>query len=326
MNQSEEYRYEVHFWPEEISFDVAGLFSNVSLLRRTDFCAYRKFGKHLPIKSVYGAPACKWNGGRASFLQATEAMIDQEFIMLAQQNWTPCLTFSNHLLQEEDVSDAIGNLLLSCADTIFKFYYVRVCSPFLAAYIRQEHPKARICASVILADIEHGKGSPAYYWNVAGKFERFVVHPDDNLNLQIRSILNPSQAEFLLNERCLWGCPNRMAHYDAIATIQQRGDTYEFMQSRVLEHCHATPIIKQCELPQRNCALSKRELADLIDSGFSHFKIQGRKDSPALFLYDLCNYLLPDEYMTSQLYAPLLVKLNDIINAGGNHFRKKHGS
>lgn len=236
--------------------------------------------------------------------------------MLAQQHWIPCLTFTNHLLRQEDVSDAIGNLLLSCADTIFEFYYVRVCSPLLALYIRQGHPKARICASVIFADLKHGKGDPTYYQNVACQFERFVVHPDDNLNLQIRSILNPSKAEFLLNERCLWDCPNRIAHYDAIATIQQEGDTYQFMQSRVLERCSATPITKQCELPQRNCALSKNELSDLIESGFLHFKIQGRRDAPALFLYDLCNYLLPDEYMTSQLYAPLLVELNNSTSTG----------
>lgn len=317
MKQLEEYRYDVHFWPEIVSFDVAGLFSNIGLLRRTDVCAYRKFGKHLPIRTVYGAPACRWNGGRVSFCRATETIIYQEFTMLAQQNWTPCLTFSNHLLGEEDMSDVIGNLLLSCADTIFDFYYIRVCSPLLASYIRQKHPKARICASVIFADIKHGKGNPTYYRNVASEFERFVVHPDDNLNLQMRSILDPSRAEFLLNERCLWNCPNRMAHYDAIATIQQEGDTYQVMQSRVLEHCHATPLTKQCESPQRNCALSKNELSDLVESGFSYFKIQGRKDAPALFLYDLCNYLLPDEYMTSQLYAPLLVELNNTANPAG---------
>lgn len=160
------------------------------------------------------------------------------------------------------------------------------------------------------------------YRKVATEFERFVVHPDDNLNLQIRSILDQSRAEFLLNERCLRDCPNRKAHYDAIATIQQAGDAYQFMQTRVLEGCLATPIIKQCELPQRNCVLSQNELSGLIASGFSHFKIQGRKDAPALFLYDLCNYLLPDEYMTSQIYAPLLVELNDIINTDGRNIQK----
>jgi collagenase-like PrtC family protease len=231
-----------------------------------------------------------------------------EFETLKKHGIFPALTFSNHLLSEEDVESCLKiSKYISLMELAMDYVAdVVVSSPVLERHIRIRFPDVSLTASVVKLSVESGVGNLSYYKKLEASYGRFVVHPDDNFNFSLLAALNKDKAEILLNERCMIDCTARKRHYDAVAG-EQTGLVKNgvFNDSRFLDSCAYHPIGKQQALRERNAALTVSEFERLSSMGFRHFKLQGRTDDVRLLLFDLLNYAIEDRDVFTAVY-PIL--------------------
>lgn len=301
-----------------VTFDVAGLFSFTPLILKLIQVVKNKLGYTLPISSIYGCPPLVWNGGRIILDHYTNkdilTTVLNDVSLLHENKITPLLTFSNHMITNDELYDTHANKLLEyiCSHQIDA--QIRISSPLLEEYIRKYYPTLPINASVIKVEVENGKGKLDYYKQLETQFNKYVVHPDDNFNYDLLKSLNKSKAEILLNERCFSNCPQRTLHYTAIANIQKSYNKDNTPQAKVLAQCTAIPEIKQLHSNRRNISLSLAEFNELYCLGFRHFKLQGRIDNPYVFFYDMIRYTLQDEFLISQVYIPFCAYLQTYLS------------
>ena len=244
------------------------------------------------IGSIYGAPSdCLWGGGRVGFGDADPeevAMLTKEYGISAR------LTFSNSLLREEHLADKKCNGL--CA--LFKKNGaapsgVIVHSDLLLDYIKAKFPGFYFVSSTtkVLTDFS------SFEAELNRDEFRYVV-PDFRLNKQIAKLnaLTPAQkqkVEFLCNECCWFGCPDRKKCYenvsrknlgencaDHICASPNAGRGYRFSDAMKNPGFIGIDDIQNVYAPQ----------------GFRHFKIEGRSLGSALILEFLLYYMTKPEH------------------------------
>lgn len=286
-----------------IQFDVAGLFVHTDLIIKLIKCVEERLGYRLPIRSIYGATNCIWNGGRFN-INPYECDWKSELMKLKENKIITLFTFTNHKIDESDLLDKECNRLLEyvCENKIP--CEVRISSKLLKDYIEKSYPNIKINSSVIKVAVDDGVGKLEYYRSLEQEYNKYVVHPDDNFNSSLLSLLDKNKAEILLNERCTYMCLNRKNHYESITELMKYGKNKRESQNRILESCKAIPEIKQIRSNNRNISLSYKEFDLIKKLGFYNFKIQGRIDNKYVYFYDLIRYILPDEFIVSQIYIP----------------------
>lgn len=288
---------------EDIELDVAGLFYYSELIIDLIKSVKNRIGYILPIKTIYGCPSVKWNGGRIIINKKNinyHDKYEEKIKILNEFNISPIITFTNNKLNEKDFYDIECNNLLSILNKINIPFKVRIVDDNLRKYIKHIYPNIKICASVIKVEIEGGKGDISYYKHLESKFDRYVVHPDDNFNYELLTQLDKSKAEILLNEKCYVNCNRRSEHYNIISNIQLGINAN---QDEILKKCPAIPEKKQINSTKRNISLSMNEFNELYNIGFRKFKLQGRTDNLYVFVYDILRYSIQDEYLIYQIYT-----------------------
>jgi collagenase-like PrtC family protease len=153
------------------------------------------------------------------------------------------------------------------------------------------------------------------------KYEKYILHPDDNFNDKLIKKLNHQKIEILLNERCFYNCTKRVAHYKSIAQeqISQIYDTH-ILDNKFLNSCSALPEKKQSYCNQRNISLSLTEAQKLHGMGIRHFKLQGRVDNLYLYFYDLIRFLLDDQIAGPTVFAVMSDYIANFIEGGKYEF------
>jgi hypothetical protein len=265
----------------EARWDVSGAFIYQNLLIKIqDFFTFMG----IPLLScVHDAPLCLWNSGRVKM----GFQVDQSIVHMALQNYSlrriPVhLTFTNSMLSPEYLADPKGNILL---EMLTDFNQSRengviVCSELLADHVKKNFPALKLVSSVVKVSHEDGKGKLDYYRGLEAKYDKIMVHPDDNFNLELLAKLeNKDRYEILVNEPCIKDCQVRKMHYQILSRISMN-----YLDSALNN--------QEAELRQRNdCAnagdllfsnnrrtliLSRNEVKQIYDLGFRNFKIQGR--------------------------------------------------
>ena len=277
-----------------VEYNVAGLFVFSDLLFQAIEMLKEKYDYELPIKYIYGSPNVVWNGGRfvAKKFAGKEfslSEIEKEMIHVAERGVTPLLTFSNTLVEKEDLADSRANDVLKIAmDTKGE---IIVTSELLEKYIRDKFPELKIHASVIKTVFAE-KRDEKYYHELSQKYSKYVIHPDDNFDLELLKKLPKENAEILVNERCMYRCKLREQHYRSISKEQVLFSNGKYESTKFMNLCKFVPENKQFNIKERNISLTVDELEKVMSLGFKNIKIQGRTDNLYSFFFDLFRYSL----------------------------------
>ena len=279
-------------WPEA-DWDVSGAFVNDrELLSFFDFCK-EKLG-YEPFHMVHGAPLCTWNSGRVLKQLLREAEeVRAAGLEYEMRHVAVCLTFSNLLLKEEHLSDALCNALCSffSRHNPTQRNGVIIGSDLLLAYLRKQFPELRCISSILNIVQKSGRGKPEVYRELADKYDDMMVHPDDVLNYDLlESLEDKNRYILLINEYCIRACPLRGFHYRSLSenALNFLGyDGREFDKRQVGNGCRE--LEKMLTMERYGVlALNTPEIQRLYDMGFRHFKLQGRGHSNASsILFDL---------------------------------------
>lgn len=285
------------------AYSVPGLFLYSSLVYQCLDQVEAKFGYRIPVRYLYGSPQARWNCGRPVIVDHGYTMedIQAELQGALDRGITPLLTFSMPRMTQRDLEDPLGNAILDLVNRLGGG--VIVSSPLLRDHIRANYPNIELHASVIMTSFEENRDK-AYYESLARDYSRYVVHPDDNYDLDLLARLPKDRAEIMLNERCVRHCAQRGEHYltntqDQAVALEGTGQYTGF-----LRRCPFVPDYKQQTTPARNISLTGEEARALADLGFGLFKLQGRLDIPYAFFFDFLRYTLENEVAFPAMYPP----------------------
>ncbi len=297
-------------WPEA-KWNVSGLFIHDELIQALLSNAISQFSCRF-VESVHGSPLVKWNSGRIQQTTLNKENLASSFIQTLQAykdlGVGICYTFSNTLIGKEALDDPSCNFMLDrLAEIHGESGGVILSSDILAEHIRNRYPQMKQISSIVKVTTEEGKGKPAYYKQLEGRYDKVVVHPDDNFNLELLRQLDPQKAEILVNESCLFNCPTRKQHYLLYSEFSKTlNPSHEKLRDFEENVCQSVPFYKQinCSEPRRrNCNLTVSELKQIYGMGFRNFKLQGRTDSRWILKYDLTRYALEPDHV-----GPLMFK------------------
>ena len=295
MNPTSPYQHQI--WPDAV-WDVSGAFVNDrELVAFHDFC--RLLLGFEPFNIVHGSPLCLWNSGRV----LRHLMCDAEEMRAAglayeQRNIAMYLTFTNLILKEEHISDALGNALLIFArnHNPTKRNAAIVASDVLRDHIRKEYPELKLISSILKITNGGGKGKLDMYRKLADEYDEVMVHPDDVLNYDLLEKIEDKDRHILLvNEYCIRQCPLRPLHYKTLSesALNFLGyDGSEFDKKQNNNGCRDLNVL--LTHPKHGVlALNTPEIQKLYDMGFRHFKMQGRGHANAsAILFDLLRLVL----------------------------------
>ena len=164
---------------------------------------------------------------------------------------------------------------------------VIVVDPMLQGYIEKNYPNVTIHISVILSTFTPKKErTPEYYRALSERGSQYVLHPDDNFDLDLLSRVPKENATLLINERCGFGCPQRAEHF--------RSTTDDMPKVLAGDSAHLSRFLDR-EMKERNETLSVAETVNLYNMGFRTFKLQGRTDIPYVFFFDFLRFALGPE-------------------------------
>ena len=287
-------------WPGA-DWDVSGAFVNDrELLAFFDFCKTRLGFE--PFHMVHGAPLCTWNSGRVlkTLLRDAEEL-RAAGLEYEKRGIAVYLTFSNILLSEEHLSDALCNALCKffTRHNPTKRNGVIIGSDLLLSHIREKYPELRCISSILNIVQKGGKGKMDTYRELAEKYDEVMVHPDDVLNDELLEQLTERERYILLiNEYCIRHCPLRGYHYKSLSenALNFLGyDGREFDKRQASNGCRELDVMLTSE-KHGVLALTTPEIKHLYDMGFRHFKLQGRGHSNASsILFDLIRLTLRND-------------------------------
>ena len=242
------------------------------------------------IGSVYGAPAdCLWGGGRVGFGENRPEAVAK---LMRDAGVSARLTFSNSLLREEHLPDKKCNALCALFENSGANGVI-LTSDLLLEYLRARYPGFYFVSSTTKVLTDFGQ--------FRAELERdafaYVV-PDFRLNhafgpLNALPDRLKRKVEFLCNECCWFGCPDRKACYENVSR-KNLGETTE-------EHVCASPDAQRgyrfSDAMRNPGFISVGEIQNVyLPNGFSHFKLEGRSLGSAVVLEMLLYYLTKPEY------------------------------
>lgn len=244
------------------------------------------------VGSLYGAPAdCLWGGGRVG---AGEWDAREVLDLMREYGISARLTFSNSLLRGEHLSDPKCNALCRLFEEAGGGQNgVIVHSELLLDYLKRTYPGLYLISSTtkVLTDFR----------DLRRELEREdfrSVVPDFRLNKDFERLealpqSRKDKVEFLCNECCDFGCPERKACYEAVSrknlgecghehrcAAPDAGGGYRFSKAMANPGFIGIDEIQNVYLPM----------------GFSQFKIEGRGLGSALILEFLLYYMVKPAY------------------------------
>ena len=241
------------------------------------------------IGSIYGAPAdCLWGGGRVGF---GEAQPEDAAALMREYGISARLTFSNSLLGEEHLSDKKCNAL--CALFEKGGNGIILHSDLLLDYIRKQYPGFYFVSSTtkVLTEFEQLEAE-------LDRDEFRYVVPDFRLNkaLDLLNALAESRkrkVEFLCNECCWVGCPERKTCYENVS----RKNLGEQFADHICVSPWAERGYRFSDAMKSPAFIGIEEIQKVyLPNGFSHFKIEGRSLGSAIILELLLYYMTKPEY------------------------------
>ncbi len=244
------------------------------------------------IGSVYGAPAdCLWGGGRVGF---GEARPEDVAALMRDHGISARLTFSNSLLRKEHLADRKCNALCALFEDGGRVRNgVILHSDLLLRYLRRRYPGFYIVSSTtkVLTAFEQLEAE-------LNREEFRCVVPDFRLNKAFDRLnalpgRMKQKVEFLCNECCWPGCPERRACYENVS----RKALGEDCGDHVCASPRADRGYRFSDAMKNPMFIGVGDIqAVYMPNGFSHFKIEGRGLGSAIVLEFLLYYMTKPEH------------------------------
>lgn len=287
---------------EKVRFHLPGLRYNyplnmmwVSLLKtHPEF-----FREGVEIGSFFGTfPYSLWNGGRlvdpkdqcdANFVKAVVRNVNAQGIPVRY-------TYTNPLLEEDDVNDPFCNFCMQVGDNGMN--EVMIMSPILEKYIREKYPSyvhnSSTCKEI--KDIDELNKE------LEGDYKYVVL--DYNLNNRwdlLDGVVHKERLEVLVNTLCEPACPRRGEHYKHVGRNQRI-----VLQNRTLPPEKQIPTEPwTCNYGDHNCLhtimsyptfISVEDIWEkYVPAGINNFKIEGRTAYLFSLIDTYCYYMLKPE-------------------------------
>ena len=258
------------------------------------------------IGSIYGAPKdCLWGGGRVGF---GDAQPDSVAALMKEYGISARLTFSNSLLREEHLADRKCNKLCemfakssasknSTKQVSDKNGAVQngiiVHSDLLLNYIKAKYPNFYFVSSTtkVLTGFNQ-------FEEELNRSEFSYVVPDFRLNKQFTKLNALSNAqkqkvEFLCNECCWFGCPDRKKCYENVSqkSLGENCEDHECVSPTAQRGYRFSDAMKNPGF------IGIDDIRNVYaPAGFRHFKIEGRSLGSALILEFLLYYMTKQEH------------------------------
>jgi hypothetical protein len=295
-----------------IFYHLPGLFEFYELYR-VFLPLYRKHREYFydwcEIGSIYGAPAdCVWSGGRVGggVCPPEDALaLTQEFGISAR------LTFSNSLIRKEHLTDSRCNRICRLfSEAGHPRSGVIIHSDLLLTYLKERYPgfyfvssTTKVLTQFRQLEEELKRDDFAYVvpdFRLNKAFEKFCTLPS---RLKAKT-------EFLCNEGCWFGCPDRKQCYQAVSRRNLDETAPEY-------HCKSPGASEGYRFSN---AMDNPGFIGTDDirhryrpMGFRHFKIEGRGLGSALILEFLLYYMTRPEYQIHVREAIYLDSMLDLF-------------
>lgn len=301
----EGYKKEAHFF-------LCGAFESFSFIY--DFIKKTKefpclLKDNVIIDSVYGSPTCIWNGGR----QLVNCYYSKEQLSTIHDAYADLgikvrFVFTNSLLNEHDIYDRYGNLLMTMFQDLSP--EVVVNSPLLEDYLRNKYPSA----SFISSTTKRLRNSEDQLKEFDHNYKYVCLDYDYNYNYSFLNSIHQAdrdRVEILVNPTCPKGCEARLFHQKFTDERQlefaYRGDPDKF--EYVFNVC---PLMKRSDIPLEKKGFTKeylkgtnfifpQDIDHYLDMGFFHFKIQGRDLAPHQIFAEIFPYLIKPKFYPTAL-------------------------
>lgn len=265
------------------------------------------FRDNINISTFYGIfPQMLWNGGRINLnYYSNLSLNDVKTVIndLNEANISLRFTCTNHLLEEKHINDYRCNEIMSYANES-GMNTVLVNSPLLEKHIRNNYPNIGICISATQCINDVNKINELLD---SENYEYIIPHYTMIKNLdELSKISNKDRIELMINEPCSVTCKYRHEHYTSLAKLilNQGNDIYinetnNMSECKELLNCpynsEGASFYDMVNNPN-NCVLNNKQLDELIDMGFSNFKIVGRHLGTQALMERYIYYMVKEEY------------------------------
>ena len=276
------------------------------------------------IGSIYGAPIdCIWGGGRVGFGEAEPQKVAK---LMKEYGISARLTFSNSLIREEHLADRKCNKLcelfeIGADSSTNETRTFQNAGQKHANQGKSENPDAKETCAVQNGIIIHSDlllnyiktKYPNYYFvssatKVITNFEQFkaelnreefrYVVPDFRLNKQFDKLnaltdAQKQKVEFLCNECCWFGCPDRKKCYENVSqkSLGENCEDHECVSPTAQRGYRFSDAMKNPGF------IGIDDIRNVYaPAGFRHFKIEGRSLGSALILEFLLYYMTKPEH------------------------------
>ena len=252
------------------------------------------FHPNIAIGSIYGSfPGAIWNGGRLLL----GGCVSREDIIQCYKAFNDIgiplrHTFTNSLIDNKLVWDAYCNEIMKLGDNGLN--QVLVNSPDLERYIRETYPNYPVLSSTtkriknLDAVVKEQK---------EGNYHLVVLDYSLNRNPKIFFLDNPDKYEILINAYCCDDCPNRVKHYKEMARDQIHFGHIASEDGNDIGPCKYVGDDFYTALANRKSILKVDEIYGFYkESGFRHFKIEGRTTNTFDVLESYMYYMVKPEY------------------------------
>lgn len=257
-----------------------------------------KFNPDFEITSMYGCfPQCIWNGARAVSGEFNPKDVEGAVSILNQLNVTCRYTFTNCLLNENDMYDRVGNQILNITkqNQIIK-NDINVGCDVMREYIEKNFKddfNVMLSTTLCIKDVDE----------INKVTEKYLLVPDYSINNnfeKLSKLIHPENIEILVNESCKPNCPARRKHYEELScsflkeNIDVKGCIYKndpnyinyFRSNTTWSHHVTVDDIRTKYLPL----------------GINKFKIVGRGISLLKVIEGYVEYFVKPEYQNEIRY------------------------
>lgn len=297
----------VRDYKNQIDWNIGSLFAHDdSIIELLDRC--RELNIELPIKYAFGSMPCILAGGRIS--PRTAKNMDSACMLFDEYNNRGVgvrLTFSSHIVDDDELNDETCNMLLSYLDNN-KNNGVIVSSDKVAEYIKKNYTNLQLIASQVKPSVEVGLGNDSadYYNNLFDLYDIVVVNPYKVKDARfLEEIKYKDRVEFIANHHCVPNCPKAKQHYDAVLKASKKllsGENAEKEIERLNDIMTGCVTLKR-KNPLNGTSFSFEEIEMLANMGYNHFKIEGRTFTDQTFLRDIGTYIFNIHVFTRLMYS-----------------------
>lgn len=291
--------------PARISWKVPLFMNNDWIaLRLLQYC--QNMGVDRPFDIVFGAPRCKWAGGRPSAIrqELTPGQVEAYFGAYDRFGVKPALTLSRLIIDASDLADPYGNMLLETANR----YHAQaiIADDGLLTHVRENYPNITTIASLdkVMCELKDDYTYEIpYYFDLLERFDEVVIRCEVGLDDGLLSQLEPvaDRVEIITNQVCMPNCQfydRHIASMEALNDSEQSiGQSYNCFYERDAKD-FPTWLATNLTIPESR-------ICELTSHGFTKLKLGGRNAPQPKALDTLGRYVFEPNGVFWQLQNAL---------------------